>query len=186
MKKQFTILLVFAALSASAQWGDEEMQEKPSIKDRIFTGGGFGLSFSSTYDYVSISPLIGYRVNQRLATGVSVTYRYAAHKYVTPKVSTNDFGISPFVRFQLYGPLFLHAEYEYLNNEYVLNSAGETMRQNFSSFMAGGGFFQPIGRRAGFFAMALYNFSYRNPTSPYDFYPYSSPLVLRAGITAGF
>jgi hypothetical protein len=52
--------------------------------------------------------------------------------------------------------------------------------------MAGGGFFQPIGRHTAFFVTALYNFSYRNPSNPYDYYPYSSPFVLRAGITAGF
>jgi hypothetical protein len=52
--------------------------------------------------------------------------------------------------------------------------------------MAGGGMFQPIGRHAGFFAMVLYNFSYRNPTGPNDYYPYSSPFVLRVGLTAGF
>jgi hypothetical protein len=43
---------------AQAQWGEEEMSEKPSFRERIFTGGGFGLSFSSYYDYVSVSPLI--------------------------------------------------------------------------------------------------------------------------------
>ena len=83
----------------------------------------------------------------------------------------------------MHGPIFLHAEYEYLNNQYVTYT-GQSLRKSFNSVMAGGGIFQPIGRRAGFFAMALYNFSYRNPTSAVDYYPYSSPLVLRAGITA--
>jgi len=186
LKNLVTILVLFISGTVFAQWGDEQLQEKPSFKDKVFVGGGFGFSLNNTYDYLAISPMIGYRINQRLATGINLIYRYAAHKYVTPKVSTNDFGIGPFVRCQLYGPLFLHAEYEYLNNEYVLNSAGETIRQNFSSFMAGGGYFKPLGRRVGFFVIALYNFSYRNPTSPYDFYPYSSPWVLRAGVTAGF
>ncbi|MEQ1584507.1 MAG: hypothetical protein ABL895_01405 [Cyclobacteriaceae bacterium] len=185
MKSLFAILLFLGYLTANAQWGDEPMAEKPAFKDRIFTGGGFGLSFSQQYDYFSLSPIIGYRVTQRLATGLNLIFRYTNYKYVNPAISTNDFGISPFVRFQLYGPLFLHAEYEYLNNEYITYS-GASVRQNFSSFMAGGGFFQPIGRHAGFFATVLYNFSYRNPTSPNDYYPYSSPLVLRAGITAGF
>jgi hypothetical protein len=63
--------------------------------------------------------------------------------------------------------------------------SGQSVRKSFSSFMAGGGIFQPIGRHAGFFAMALYNFSYQNTTAN-DYYPYSSPFVLRVGITAGF
>jgi hypothetical protein len=51
--------------------------------------------------------------------------------------------------------------------------------------MAGGGFFQPIGAKAGFFLMALYNFSYKEAGQG-DVSPYNSPFILRAGVTAGF
>lgn len=188
LRRLFFLLAAFLCLSlgVSAQWGGEQMAEKPSLKDRMFFGGGFGMNFSSNYDFFSISPIIGYKLSPRVASGISVIYRYTKHKYVNPSVSTNDYGVSPFLRYQFYGPLFLHAEYEYLNNEYVVNYAGETLRKNFTSFMAGGGFFQPAGRHAGFYASILYNFSYRSPNSPYDYYPYSSPLVVRVGITAGF
>ncbi|MBL7877345.1 MAG: hypothetical protein JNL53_16895 [Cyclobacteriaceae bacterium] len=185
MKNLFLVLMVFVSINAIAQWGEEPMDEKPAFKDRIFTGGGFGLSFSSQYDFISVSPIIGYQITPRLAGGFNFIYRYTKFKYVTPSVSTHDYGVSPFLRFQVYGPLFLHTEYEYLNYEYV-TYGGQSVRNSYSSFMAGGGLFQPIGRRAGFFAMALYNFSYRNPTSRNDYYPYSSPWVLRVGITAGF
>lgn len=183
--RRLAFLVFFVPLWASAQWGEEQMAEKPSIRDRIFTGGGIGLSFNQDVDFFSISPMIGYRISQRAAAGASLIYRHTTYKYVDPRVSTDDFGFSPFVRFQVYGPLFLHAEYEYLNNEYILFNRERT-REAFTSFMAGGGFFQPLGRNAGLFAVALYNFSYRNPTSPSDYYPYTSPWVLRAGITAGF
>lgn len=164
-----------------AQWGEEEMAEKPSFRDRIFTGGGLGASFSSYYNFISVSPLVGITLTSRLATGVQFTYRYSQYKTYTPKITTNDYGVSPFVRFSVIGPLFLHAEYEYLNYEYPYTGGGsDTNRLGFSSFMAGGGLFQPVGRRAGLYLLALYNFSY-GPNSPYD-----SPLVLRAGITAGF
>jgi len=179
------VLWVCLWQQASAQWGEEQMAEKPSLKDRMFFGGGFGLSFSSSYDYFSLSPIVGYRLSPKVATGLSIIYRHTKYKYVTPSISTNDYGLSPFLRYQFYGPLFLHAEYEYLNNEYVTYT-GEAVRKAFTSFMAGGGFFQPVGRHAGIYISALYNFSYRNPTSPYDYYPYSSPFVFRAGITAGF
>lgn len=180
MKKLTLVLLLsLAATMAFAQWGEEEMSDKPSIRERIFTGGGFGASFSSYYSYVSVSPLIGYKITNRLAGGVQVTYRYTNYKNYRPAINTNDFGVSPFVRFSVYGPLFLHAEYEYLNYEFPVSSK-ETVRMSFNSVMAGGGLFQPIGRRAGFYLLALYNFSYQ-ANSPYD-----SPLVLRAGITAGF
>ena len=187
MKKVGFLFVLCACLwhEASAQWGEEQMADKPSLKDRMFFGGGFGLSFSSSYDYFSISPIVGYRLTPKVATGLSIIYRHTKYKYVTPSISTNDYGLSPFIRYQFYGPLFLHAEYEYLNNEYVTYT-GESVRKAFTSFMAGGGFFQPVGRHAGIYISMLYNFSYRNPTSPNDYYPYSSPLVFRAGITAGF
>lgn len=175
---------VFVSLAASAQWGDEEMSEKPTLRERVFTGGGFGLSFSNYYDYISISPLIGYRITPKLAGGIQVQYRYTKYKQTTPKISTNDYGVSPFLRFSVYGPLFLHAEYEYLNYEFPL-SASESTRKAYNSFLAGGGYFQPIGRSAGFYIVALYNFSYTDP-QPGEFSPYDNPLVLRVGITAGF
>ncbi|HEY3404359.1 MAG TPA: hypothetical protein VGK59_13305 [Ohtaekwangia sp.] len=177
-----TCMLV--AVFAKAQWGEEEMSEKPTFRERVFTGGGLGLSFSDSYDYVSVSPLIGYRITPKLAGGLQLQYRYTKYKYVTPKVSTNDYGVAPFLRFNLYGPLFLHAEYEYLNFEYPV-SAGESVRMDYNSLLLGGGFFQPLGRSAGFYVVALYNVTYSDP-DPGEFAPYDNPLVLRVGVTAGF
>lgn len=179
-----TVLALSLCTFSFAQWGEEEMDEKPALRDRIFTGGGLGLSFSSYYDYISVSPLIGYKITPKLAAGLQVQYRYTNYKQYNPKISTNDYGLSPFVRFNFYKPLFLHAEYEYLNYE-IPTSASESIRKGYSSFLAGGGLFQPIGRRAGIYAMALYNFSYKT-VGPGEFSPYDSPLVLRVGITAGF
>lgn len=185
--KKLILVTIFSLLGtlAFAQWGEEEMSEKPDLRERIFTGGGFGASFSSYYDYISVSPLIGYRITPKLAGGIQVQYRYTNYKGYNPKFSTNDFGISPFLRFSVYGPFFLHAEYEYLSYQYP-TSPSDKARKGYSSFMAGGGLFQPIGRKAGIYALALYNFSYKDRTSASDFYPYDSPLVLRVGITAGF
>lgn len=183
--KKLSIMLALCAWTsiAFAQWGEEGMAEKPSFKDRIFTGGSFGGGFSSYYSFISATPLVGVSVTPKLATGVQFTYRYSKYNYSNgPDVSYNDFGVSPFVRFQVFGPVFLHAEYEYLSYQYQRTQSAEIERRGFNSFMAGGGFFQPVGRRAGFFLLALYNFSYSAST----YSPYASPWVLRAGITAGF
>lgn len=188
--KKLTLIIIFSMLGtlAFAQWGEEQLSEKPDWRERVFTGGGLGASFSSYYDYVSVSPLIGYRITNKLAGGLQIQYRYTKYKQA-PSYSTNDFGISPFLRFSIFGPFFLHAEYEHLSYEYPvgydINNDIIKDRRGYDSFLAGGGFFQPIGRRAGFYLSALYNFSYRDP-GPGDYYPYNSPLVLRVGITAGF
>lgn len=185
MKRIILILLATILCQvAFAQWGEEEMSDEPSFKERIFFGGGFGLSFSSYYDYVSVSPMVGYRLTPKVATGLQIQYRYSKYKQYVPKFSTNDYGLSPFIRYNFYGPLFLHAEYEYLNYEYQVSS-DNMARKAYNSFLAGGGFFQPLGRSAGFYIIALYNFSYKDPGYG-EFSPYDSPLVLRAGVTVGF
>lgn len=184
MKKILALIcfLVLFYFSAKAQWGDSQMDEKPTLKDRMFTGGGLGMNFSSFSDYVSLSPLIGFKITDKLATGIGFQYRYTNYKTGPTNFSTNDYGVSPFVRYYVYNPFFLHTEYEYLNYQYFASSS----RSSYSSLMTGGGMFQPFGGRAGLFVMALYNLSYRNPNSPYDYSPYSSPWVLRAGVTLGF
>ncbi len=179
------VLVVLGTSTVTAQWGgDQPDMGKPSLKDKIFVGGGLGLSFNASYDFVSVSPMVGYRITQKLAGGFNFIYRYTNYKYVVPNISTNDYGISPFLRFQFYGPLFLHTEFEHLNYQ-IVTYTGESYRSKYNSFLAGGGFFQPVGRNAGFFAVALYNFSYNTPGQN-DYYPYNSPWILRAGITAGF
>jgi hypothetical protein len=183
------LLLTFLAMSmytlTFAQWGEDQMDEKPSFKDRIFTGGGFGLSFSSYSDNFSISPMIGYKITEKIATGIQFQYQYNKYKQITPKLSTNDYGASIFGRYNFYGPLFVHAEYEYLNYVYGIDTDKKKLRDSFNSFMAGGGYFQPISSKAGFFLMALYNFSYESPYANRAT-PYNSPWVIRAGVTAGF
>lgn len=184
MKKiLFPFLFLLFAFGAQAQWGEESMDEKPSLRDRMFFGGGFGLSFSSAYDFFSVSPIIGYKITDKLAGGVMLQYRYTKDKRYTQPMTFNDYGVSPFLRYNFWKGLFLHTEYEYLNYE-ALYPTGESTRLSFNSFMAGGGFFQPLGRNAGLFAMGLYNFSYRANSS--DPQAYDSPWVFRIGITAGF
>jgi len=185
---KFLVLCVFLLCftQAFAQWGEQPMADKPSFMDRFYTGGGLGGGFSSTMDWFSISPIVGYKLSQRVAPGISFMYRYSNYKTYNPHLSTSDYGISPFVRVSVYGPFFLHVEYEYLNYEYPTPTVAnpyESIRQTFSSFLAGGGIFQPIGRYAGFYATLLYNFSYQG--NAYNS-PYTSPVIFRVGITAGF
>ncbi len=184
--KKLILTLFIASISSVvfAQWGEEEMSEKPSWKERVFVGGGLaGLSFSSYSDYFAVAVLGGYKITPKLAGGVQIQYRFTNYKTV-PKIKTNDYAVSPFLRYNFYGPLFLHAEYEYLNYQYI-DYSGEVSRRGFDSFMLGGGFFQPAGRKAGFYLLALYNFNYQSASqNPYS--PYTSPFVIRAGITVGF
>ena len=183
------LILVCIASSLQAQSNrkrdsyDQNLKGVP-LKERIVVGGGLGLSFGSDQDFFSVSPLIGYRVTERMLAGTGITYRYTKYKYYSPALTLNDYGFNPFVRYTVFNGIFLQAEYEHLNYEFPV-TIEESIRKTYDSFFAGGGFIQPIGDKAAFYLLALYNFSYRD-VQPGEYTPYASPLVLRGGITVGF
>lgn len=179
-----SLLLFFFAVSTAFGQGKENSLKGTPFNERVVFGGGLGLGFSNVQDFVSVSPVVGYRLTERLMAGANVSYRYTNYKYYNPSIKLNDYGIGPFARFTVYKNIFLQAEYEYLNYEFPTSSIGESVRREFNSFLAGGGFIQPLGRNVGFYLMALYNFSYKNP-APGEYLPYDSPLVLRAGVNIG-
>lgn len=183
MKK--LILLTFVVLVSNlaiAQY-DNSLSGVP-LKERITIGGGIGLGFGSDQDFISLAPMIGFRVTERFLAGTGVTYRYTKYKLPGFEIKLTDYGINPFLRYTVFNNVFVQTEFEYLNYEFP-TSIDESVRKTFNSFMAGGGFLQPMGDRASFFVMALYNFSYTEPKIG-EYSPYYSPLVLRAGINLGF
>ena len=117
--------------------------------------------------------MIGYRLTAKLLAGTGLTYRYTNYKVTRPSIKLNDYGVNPFLRFTVYRNIFVQTEYEHLNYEYPVTIT-ETTRKSFDSFLAGGGFIQPLGERFSFYLMALYNFSYKDQSI---YSPYDSPLV---------
>jgi len=182
-------ILICCTLIAEAQnkrrkSDNENSLEGVPFKERIVTGGGFGLGFGSTQDFISVSPMIGYKITQKFLAGTGVTYRYTKYKFFTPAIKLTDYGISPFLRYTIFSNVFLQTEFEYLNYEFPTVGT-ETTRKAFTGFLAGGGFFQPIGNKAALYVLALYNFSYTDP-KPGEYSPYYSPLIFRVGINFGF
>lgn len=172
------VIFLFVSLTTTLAQGENNSLKGVPPNERVVFGGGLGGGFSSTQDFVMLSPSLGYMLTRKLMGGVSFTYRYTKYKYVTPNVSFNDYGVAPFARFMIFNNLFLHTEYEYLNYQFY-----ET-RKAYNSFLAGGGFVQPVGNNASLYFIALYNFSYQTPLAG-QYSPYSSPLVIRAGINVG-
>jgi hypothetical protein len=149
--------------------------------DRWFYGGGVGVSFGDI-TYVEVSPLLGYRVDDRLSVGGSLIFRYRDDDRFSPSVNTSDYGGGLFARYTVVAPFFLQAEYEYLNYE-VLRPDRSTERMNANSVFAGGGVTHPLNRNVSLFATVLYNLTYSSYDEPG---PYSSPWVVRFGVSAGF
>lgn len=177
----YFLSMVVAGSCAFAQGKDNSLKGVP-INERIVTGGGFGLGFGNVQDFVSVSPVLGYAVTKKLLMGTGISYRYSKYKLITPNVSFNDYSLNPFARFTVYNGIFLQTEFEHLNYQY-LTGPGEKDRKQFNSYLAGGGFLQPLGDKAAFYVMALYNFSYTASSSFYT--PYQSPWIIRAGVNIG-
>jgi len=147
-------------------------------QDRMFIGGGVGLSFGDI-DYVEISPIVGYRLTERITTGLGVFYRWKSDDRFEESVDTSDWGASLFGRLALFRGMFGQVEYEYVDYEYATLTG--TSSSDDTNLLAGLGISR--GGRAGFYALALYNFSY-DEDDPFE--PYDSPWVYRVGVSFGF
>jgi hypothetical protein len=190
LQRVFTIgvaVLLFGQVSASP-WDDEP----PSLRDRLYFGGNFGLSFGNQTSIV-ISPIAGYYITPRLSAGLGFRYEYFKFNYpgFVP-YDTHIFGGSVFSRYTVIKSigevvglggmntgLFIQGEYEMLSLEsqyFDLTNPSPGERFNLHSMLVGGGIYQPIGRRSGFLLTVLWNLN--------DSYNsiYSNPIV-RIGFT---
>ena len=181
MKRIISVIVALIIINmASAQVIFEE-GEKPSVFDRMYFGGNFSASFGDI-TLVYVSPIVGYMITRGLSAGVGITYQYYKNKFYN--YESNTYGGKIFARQNiniLKLPLFAYAEYESLNLEiqrFDLNGEAYLAREWYPRMYLGGGFFQPIGRRSGFFILVMYDVIYGGSGSPY-----SSPWVYRIGFS---
>jgi len=188
MKALLVILSVCViATTASAQYNKRNSNKGPSqnsaaglpLKERLYFGGGGGFSagsdtYGNKYTYISISPLVGYRLTLPWSAGVQVMY--STYRYTQLGYNLSQYGISPFTQYR-FGKLFAHAEYQAISAPSLNNTELRTM---YSRLPLGLGFTQPIGPRAAINAVALYDVLYNKRTSVFP-----SPFIVRVYITAG-
>lgn len=139
--------------------------------DRIFIGGNLGASFG-TVTIVSVSPMIGYKFTPKTIGGISLTYQYYKDKRFEPAISSSIYGVGLFARQFVTDEVFLHAEYEMLNFEY-LNNNFEIDRKWLGTGLIGGGY-----AIDNFMVTFLYILNHDPNTSPYGREPY----VIRVGV----
>lgn len=166
-------ILLLSSVLASAQYLDDE----PSYSQRIFWGGGFGFTLGSV-THVDVSPIIGYRITNRLSAGVGGIYQF--FKYPAYNVQTSIYGAKVFTSVTLIkdlsnifpfgenmGGLLLHAEFEEINIEKGIFSLSQDNERIWVSCpLAGLGYQLPIGRRSYMIVYVLLNL-YETQDSPY-------------------
>lgn len=184
MKKKFIIFISVITLVASSyytSYAQKYVDESSGFIDRLYFGGNFGLQFG-TFTHVEASPIVGYMINEKLSAGIGGIYQYFRVRGGTRvgDYETNIYGGKLFGRYNFSQQLFGYTEYENINLDVIFNTPNgyELGRAWVPAFFIGGGYFQPIGNRAGATVMALYNILYDVSRSPYN-----SPFVLRVGFT---
>ena len=75
MNKVFIISLCCLIGSASIAQNNNVIDERSSVRDRIFFGGNLGFSFGDI-TFIEVAPLVGYRITDKLSGGLQVQYRY--------------------------------------------------------------------------------------------------------------
>lgn len=159
----------------------DDLQEDLTLIDRLYFGGSFGLQFG-TYTNISLLPILGYKVTDKLSVGPGFVYHFIR----SGGQNFQNYGGKVFAQHEVLGgvissgALLLHAEYEVLSHENywrTTNGTSELGRRTVYTPLAGVGYRQSMGR-ASFDLLLLYNFNEIDS-------PYSNP-VIRAGFNIPF
>jgi hypothetical protein len=167
------------------QYEAYQKQAKKAIEYPWFVGGALGLAFGSETSYVEVSPIFGYRFSQFFQLGGSLTFRYRKDKRYEPDLSTTDIGGSIVGRFFVFDPVFLQAEVERLNWEYVgITGDGyyTTVEDTYTGYYAGFGFVQKASPRAAMYMSFMWDFAY-DESEPS---PNTRPWLIRIGFGYAF
>lgn len=144
----------------------------------VFYGGVFSVSLGAV-DYYALAPLAGMHLSRQVSVGGTLIYRHRNDGRFAQTLTTNDYGASIFGRYRVTPVIFAHAEYEYLDYEFIRANLS-TGRDTASSLFLGGGINSPMGGNASMYAMALYNVLHD------DDGPYDDPRAVRIGVSVGF
>lgn len=168
--------------------------------DKLWYGGGFNLGYNggnnrSAFNF-GISPMVGYKVTDRLSFGPRAAILYSAirDRDVFGQVNRGksvNYGLGVFGRMKIFQSLFLHTEYSALNEAfYLVDGRGDlivepgtqklaTTREISNNFYVGGGYFSGGGGGLGYEFLLLYNV-----LAPDDVV--EQPIEIRVGFTWGF
>lgn len=150
-----TILVFLSAICS----GQEQKEQAPPIKERLFYGGSFALMLG-TATTIELSPVIGLWVLPRIDVAIGPTYRFYKYrsdqtdiyggKIYTEFVFFRD--MDRFIPLGIHTSLFLHIEDEMLSlsSKYWANVILSPKRFMINTVLVGPGLSQQMGKRASF------------------------------------
>jgi len=168
---------------------DSYFDESGDFKHRLWYGGTFGINYTtSIYGYgqfyVSVNPLVGYKITKNFSVGPRLGLSYTTGK--TPVTSSavvnanyTDFSVGLFARYKVFNHFFVHVETNQNNiqniNYYDPNTNTLSYVRNWqTNNYIGAGY--SSGGIFGYEIMILYNLSV-NPNDPNDYRAQIEPRI---------
>lgn len=108
-----------------------------TFKERGYFGGGFGLSggrdaFGNNYFFIALNPIIGYMVKPQFSVGTGINWQRTS--YSDLGINLDQYGVSPFARYNFGGQMFGYAEYNYISTPTFIN---RNERRSFNRMLLG-------------------------------------------------
>jgi len=155
----FSFGLVHAQDDSTAYVQQEPAQKPIPFKDRLWFGGGLGLSFG-TVTAVQIDPLLGVYLDRprKLSSGVGLTYSYYQDNNYIPAYTQNIYGYRLFTRYRVIEQAYLDAEFMQVNTEpYFSNTLFDGPDRIWvPELLLGGGVVQSLGARTSAYLQVLF------------------------------
>jgi hypothetical protein len=146
-----------------------QVTQPQQTASKWYYGGTLGFSFWNDYFYLTVQPMVGYKVTPKLSIGGKIGYSYI--NYSDVDIDTHNYGASLFSRFRLIPQLYLHGEFVYWSYETIVFNQST---QNYESgrdwvpfILLGGGFVQQLGPNTSMFIEVLVDVL-NDDNSPYE------------------
>jgi len=168
--------------------------------DRLWFGVDGIIRFASIQNQSELtwglSPMVGYKFTDNFSAGPRISFQNGVAKFSDGfggdvSLNTVDYGAGIWTRHKILGQYFIHAEAEFLSEEFGVSSGGFlaldpddssrilTEREGNARYYLGAGYSSSFGSQLGFSAYALWDFSQ-------EFTSNNIPIVTRFGLTYNF
>lgn len=186
------ILVVFGAFAQDTNYVDpnykppkeRKAKNRQSFGQRVYYGGTFGLSFG-TFTSVLVEPLVGYRITEKLSSGVGIGIRYGKDNRAGSNIEYTNYLGRVFTRYLINQRIYAHAEFMGESYDKVFYFESDPLHQGRTLvpfLFVGGGLRSPAGNGA-FILQVLFNVL--NNEKSQEVYPSGFPF-LSIGYIGGF
>lgn len=187
MKNSLLIGLLLLVSTNTSILAQTEFGE--TFKSRLYVGGTFGLSLGNTTS-IDLSPMAGYNINRYFSAGIGTSYMFYSYNQPGQDYRTSFYGGRFFARAvplpDVLPGLFLHVEYESINNERYTQDdpfGPIVLRRAWTpALLVGPGFRQQAGENS-FFTLSLY-YNLSDDGTPSSSI-YNGPIIYRIGLIFG-